>query len=201
MDEDDAERGNSHTAITIWAACLAVTLGPSLMAWIVRLTALGMQCAPGPAPCRGVELGGGLRDALALTWAIDSNSGILLAIAFVATIASLFSRHPLRAALTFLLLPITALILPMAVVFTSIYPGCTVSEVGIGSCALWGAEMGMSFHTAAGVQWQIYSFVPYSFAIALMVGVIGLFLTRPRPLGHAVANPHRFPDERFEHRD
>jgi hypothetical protein len=189
--------GDRHTARNIWAACLAITLGPSLMAGIVRLTALGMQCAPGPDPCRGIPLGGGLRDALALTWAIDSNTLTLLGIALIATIASFFSRHPLRAALTFLLLPLAALIVPMAVVFSSMYPGCTVSESGIGSCPLWGAEMGMSFHTAASVQWQIYGFVPYSFSLSLMLGVLGLFLMRVRPAGHATANPHRFPDSRF----
>jgi len=81
------------------------------------------------------------------------------------------------------------------------YPGCTVSEAGIGSCVLWGAEMGASFHAAAGVQWQIYSFVPYSFSIALMLGIIGLFLMRTRPLGHATANPHRMPDSRFGDRE
>ncbi|MEJ0040970.1 MAG: hypothetical protein WDM81_01495 [Rhizomicrobium sp.] len=197
MGEDEIEGTQRHTARNIWAACVAILIGPAAMAWIVRLVAFGAQCAPGPEVCRGLALGGGLRDALALTWAINSNSLVLLAIAFVATIASLVARRPLRAALTFLLLPLAALIVPMAVVFTAMYPGCTVSEAGIGSCTLWGAEMGMSFHAAAGVQWQIYSFVPYSFSLALVLGIVGLFLMRPRPVGHAVANPHRMPDERF----
>ncbi len=197
--DDEFEGVKGHGARNIWAACIAVLIGPALMAWIVRLVALGAQCAPGPDPCRGLALGGGLRDALALTWLINSNTMLLLAIAFVATVACLVLRRPLTAALTFLLLPLAALIVPMAVVFVSLYPGCAVSEAGIGSCPLWGAEMGNSFHTAAAVQWQIYGFVPYSFAIALMLGVVGLFLMRPRPVtGHATANPHRFPDRRFE---
>ena len=196
MDEDENQAVSRHTARNIWVLCVAILLVPALMAWVVRLTALGAGCAPGPDLCRGMMLGGGLRDALALTWAINANSLLLLSIAFVATIASLFWGHPLRAALTFLLLPLVALIVPMAVVFISIYPGCAVSETGIGSCQLWGAEMGMSFHTAASVQWQIYGFVPYSFALSLMLGMIGLFLMRPKPLGHAIANPHRI--DRFE---
>ena len=197
MGNGENEGVRRHTARNIWVACIAILIGPAAMAWIVRLVALGAQCAPGPQLCRGMALGGGLRDALALAWAINSNSLLLLSIAFVATIACLFARRPLRAALTFLLLPLAALIVPMALVFTAMFPGCTVSEAGVGSCTLWGAEMGMSFHTAATVQWQIYSFVPYSFSIALMLGVIGLFLMRTRPLGHATANPHRFPDSRF----
>jgi len=198
--DDQFEGIGRHTARNIWAACIAVLMGPALLAWAVRLVALVAKCAPGPDACRGMTLGGGLRDALALTWLVNSNTLLLLGIALVATIAAFVMRRPLTAALTFLLLPLAALIVPMAVVFVSMYPGCTVSEAGIGSCTLWGAEMGMSFHAAAGVQWQIYGFVPYSFAIALMLGVVGLFLMRPREItGHAVANPHRYPDERFDH--
>ncbi|HEY0107355.1 MAG TPA: hypothetical protein VGB91_14840 [Rhizomicrobium sp.] len=198
---DELEGGERHIARNIWAICVAILVGPALMAWIVRLVALGMQCAPGPDPCRGLALGGGLRDALALTWSINGDTALLLAVAFVATIAGLFARRPLMAALTCLLLPLAALIVPMAAVFVSLYPGCTVSEAGIGSCELWGAEMGMSFHSAAGVQWQIYGFVPYTFAVALMLGVVGLFLMRPRPVGHATAHTRRFPEDRFGGRE
>jgi hypothetical protein len=196
-DEQPFEGGQSHLARNIWAACVAVLMGPALLAWIVRGIAFAEKCAPGPETCRGLPLGGGLRDLLALTWSINSNTMLLIGIALIATLASLFARKPLRAALTLLLLPLAALIVPMALVYTAMYPGCTVSEAGIGSCVLWGAEMGMSFHSAAGVQWQIYGFVPYSFALALVLGIIGLFLMRAKPLGHATANPHRFPDDRF----
>jgi len=50
------------------------------------------------------------------------------------------------------------------------------------ACVLWGARMGKSFHTAATVPDMIYGMVPYSFALALMVSVIGWFLARPKPL-------------------
>jgi hypothetical protein len=197
--DDELDGVDRHTARNIWAACVTILLGPALMAWVVRLVAFGAQCAPGPDACRGMALGGGLRDALAFAWLINSNTLLLLGLALVATVACFVMRRPLAAALTFLLLPLVALILPLAVVFTAMYPGCAISETGIGSCPLWGAEMGMSFHTAAVVQWQIYGFVPYSFAIALMLGVVGLFLMRPRPVGgHATAHTHRFPDDRFD---
>ena len=197
--EEAFEGQGRHTARNVLMACVALLLGPAAMAWIVRLVAFAAHCAPGPAPCRGMTLGGGLHDALALTWLINSDTLLLLAIAAIATGALLAMRRPLTAALAFLLLPLGALVVPMAVVFVSLYPGCAVSETGIGSCTLWGAEMGMSFHTAAQVQWQIYGFVPYSFAIALMLGVMGLFLMRPRPVnGHATADPHRVPHRRFD---
>ena len=199
MDEE-FEGIARHTARNIWVGCVAILMGPALLAWAVRLVAFASKCAPGPDLCRGMALGGGMRDALALTWLINSNTLALLAITLVATIACFFMRRPLAAALTFLLLPLAALIVPMAAVFVSMFPGCQVSEAGFGSCNLWGAEMGMSFHAAAGVQWQIYGFVPYSFAIALMLGVVGLFLMRPREItGHATAHSHRYPDERFHH--
>ena len=204
MDEEEDHHSahkRPHTALQIWAACAAILLGPSLLVWIVRAVALGAQCAPGPDLCRGMELGGGLRDALSLAWWVSTNTLILVTIALVAAIACLFARRPLLAASTLLLMPFAALILPMTAVYVSMYQGCPVSEAGIGDCTLWGAQMGMSFHTAASVLWLIYGFAPYSVSLALMLGAIGMFLLRARPVGHATANPHRFPDDRFRHRD
>lgn len=201
MDDEVPATVKRHTALNIWAACVAFLLGPSLLVWIVRAVALAAQCAPGPEPCRGMVLGGGLRDALTLSWTVSTDTLILIAVALVASVACLFARRPLLAASTLLLLPLAALILPMAAVYSAMYQGCPVSESGIGDCTLWGAQMGMSFHTAASVPWLIYGFAPYSFSLALMLGIIGWFLLRTRPLGHATANPHRFPDDRFRHRD
>ena len=201
MDEDVPAHVKRHTALNIWAACVTLLLGPSLLVWIVRAVALVARCAPGPEPCRGMMLGGGMRDALTLSWTVSTDTTILIALALLASVACLFARRPLLAASTLLLLPLAALILPMAAVYSAMYPGCPVSESGIGDCTLWGAQMGMSFHTAASVPWLIYGFAPYSFSLALMLGLIGWFLMRQHPLGHATANPHRFPDDRFRHRD
>lgn len=66
-----------------------------------------------------------------------------------------------------------------------------MSESGIGDCALWGAQMGMSFHAAADVPWQIYGFAPYSFALALMLGLLGWFVARPKGVPHAPARRYR----------
>jgi hypothetical protein len=201
MDDEVPAIVKRHTARNIWAACVTILLGPSLLVWIVRGVALAAQCAPGPGLCRGIALGGGLRDALNLAWSVSTDPWILIALSFLAAIACLFARRPLLAASTLLLLPLAAPLLPMAAVYSAMYPDCPVSEAGIGDCTLWGAQMGMSFHTAAGINWLVYGFAPFTFALALMVGIIGWFLTRTRPLGHATANPHRFPDERFTHRD
>ncbi|MEI9995777.1 MAG: hypothetical protein WDM91_14370 [Rhizomicrobium sp.] len=199
---ENADHSGGHLARNVWLACLTLVLGPSLLAWSVRGVALAARCAPGPDVCRGLALGGGLRDALDLAWIVNGDTMVLVGVALLAAIACLFAHRPLLAAFTLLLLPLAGLMLPMAVVHSALYPGCSVSEAGIGDCTLWGAQMGMSFHTAASVPWLIYGFVPYSFALALMLGAIGWFLLRVRPAaGHATANPHRFPDERFTHRD
>ena len=202
MDEEVPARVQRHTALNIWAACVAILLGPSLLVWIVRGVALGLHCAPGPELCHGMALGGGLRDALFLAWSVGTNTLILIALSLIAAVAALFARRPLIAALGLLLLPPLSLILPMAAVGSAMYPGCPVSEAGIGDCTLWGAQMGMSFHTAAAVQGLIYGFVPYTTALALMLGAIGMFLMHARPAsGHATANPHSISDDRFRHRD
>lgn len=106
--------------------------------------------------------------------------------------------------------PLLALMLPMAAVYSAAYAGCTISEAGAGECVLWGAPLGDSAHAAASVPGVIYGFAPMSFALAVMLGVLGWFIARRRgPRGHAHASMHnaasstsfRVPDHRFTDRD
>jgi hypothetical protein len=194
--EDIAE--NKYTAFTIWAVCVALLLVPSLLVWIVRGAAYAVQCQPGPAPCHGMMLGGGLRDALALAWGVSTNTLFLIAVSVAATLAAFVARRPLLGTLSLLLLPILALALPMLAVFTSRYGDCAVNSDGIGNCTLWGARMGMSFHTAASVPDIIYSLMPYSLSLTLMLGLLGFFFARPRehqPVPHLSAQMRHFEDE------
>jgi hypothetical protein len=167
-------------AFGVWWLCAALLIGPSILVWLVRLSALGMGCAPGPEICRHVAVGGGFRDALDLAWLIGSNSLVSLSIAIVAAVVALGIRRPLMASLSVMILPLAALVLPTLAVYTALYSGCEANEAGVGDCVLWGASMGMSFHHAAMAPWIIYSVVPYSFALALMIGAIGLLFFRPR---------------------
>ena len=202
MDEDDDLRdAKGNTPLKIWVACVVFLLGPSLMVWIVRLVAIAARCSPGPQLSHGIALGGGLRDALDLAWTVGDNSTFLISVALAATIAGLLARRPLLAATTLLLLPLAVLMLPMAAVYSAKYPGCYVNESGIGDCSLWGAQMGMSFHAAADVSWQIYGFAPYSFALALMLGLLGWFFSRPKTMPHATAHKPRNNIERFRHHE
>jgi hypothetical protein len=194
-DEDDPPKRN--TALLIWLAFVALLLGPSLLVWTVRGIGAAAQCAPGPELCHGIALGGGLRDALLLAWSIGSNTLFLVAAALSAAIAGMCARRPLLGASTLLLLPLATLMLPMAAVYSAAYEGCAVNEAGIGDCRLWGVHMGMSFHLAANAPWLIYGFAPYSFSLALMLGIVEWFFARERTRGHATARAHRFPDDRF----
>lgn len=177
VEEPHTVRGIAHL---VWGVCVTVLLAPPLLVWIVRGVAYAAQCAPGPAPCQGMLLGAGLRDTFALSWVLSSNVTATIAIALIATLAGMITKHPLRAAAGLLLLPLAALILPMLAVYLSQYDGCKVGTDVFGECTLWGARMGESFQNAANVPDMVMSFAPYSFAMALMLGVLSWFITRPR---------------------
>ncbi len=177
--DEDAPPPRRHLAFTAWLVCAAILLVPSLTVWFVRLWALAAQCAPGHEPCRGVAFGGGLRDLLALAWFVGSNTLLTFLLAFAAAIAALSCRRPLLAALTMLTFPLLSLLLPMFAVQSALYAGCKPNEAGVGDCTLWGAQMGTSFHQAAGALQQVYDIVAFDFALGIMVGVIGFLFFRP----------------------
>ncbi len=179
MDEDETTAASP--SLTPWALCVAVLIGPAMLVWFVRVVTLAAQCAPGPGLCRGVAFGGGLRDALALDWAVSTNIPLLIALSILATLFAFRACRPMLGTLTLLLLPVLALLLPMLVVLVTRYDDCPVSTDAIGSCQLWGASMGMSFHSAALARDLIYGVVPYTFSLTVMLGVLGFFFARPRP--------------------
>ncbi|HWA91906.1 MAG TPA: hypothetical protein VG889_17840 [Rhizomicrobium sp.] len=194
LDFDHREK--PPLALIVFTLCVAVLLGPSLLVWIVRGVGFAAQCAPGAELCRGMQLGGGLRDALALAWSVGTDILLTIVLSVIAAVACFAARRPLMGALALVLLPILTPVLPMLAVYVSRYDGCEINPDGIGTCMLWGARMGRSFHTAATVPDMIYGFVPYSFAVALVVSIIGWFLSRPKPEAplHATARIRRFED-------
>ncbi len=174
------ERSRPRIAAVIVGVCLTVLLGPSLLVWIVRGAGFVAGCAPGPQSCHGTMLGWGLQASLALAWAIGTDVVLLIALATVAAAACFAMRRPIAGGAALLVLPIVPSVLPMLAVYISRYPGCEISPDGIWPCMFWGTTMGRTFHTAASVPDLIYGFAPYSFAIALVVGVIGWFVMRSR---------------------
>jgi hypothetical protein len=197
MEGPDFEHDRQPVALIVWTMCAAILLGPSLLVWIVRGVGFAAQCAPGPGACRGMELGGGLRDALSLAWGVGTDILLVIVLSVIAAVACFAARRPLMGALSLVLFPILTPLLPMLAVYLSRYDGCEINADGIGTCVLWGARMGHSFHAAAAIPDMIYGFVPYSFAVALMVSLLGWFLARPkpRPPMHATARIRRFEDD------
>lgn len=183
-EEPQARPPYWNVPLLIWSVCAATLLLPSILVWIVRGSAYVMRCVPNAELCYGHSFGGGLRDTLGLAWGIPNTSTIILVgLAFVAATAALFARKPLLSAASMLLLPIAALVLPMIAVLSAIPMSCTLNEAGVGECTLWGADQNMSFHHAVMVQSAIYGFAPYSFALSLMMGILGWFFARPH---HAI---------------
>lgn len=196
--DDMAGRRKLPVALIVFVFCLAVLLGPSLLVWIVRGVGLAAQCAPGPDLCRGMTLGGGLRDALSLAWSVGTDTLLVLVLTTIIAVSCFAARRILTGVLCLVLLPVLPSLLPMLAVFVSRFDGCVISPDGVGDCTLWGAQMGKSFHIAATVPDMIYGFVPYSFALALMIGLLGWFLSRPKQISttahRATAAMRRFDD-------
>lgn len=197
MDEDHFGR---RSTLMPWALCVAVMLVPALLVWIVRLTALFSGCAPGPDLCHGMALGAGLRDALNLSWVVSTSPFLLGALGLLAMFLAFRVCRPLTGTLSLLLLPLLAPTLPILAVLFSRYDGCSISSEGIGSCQLWGAAMGSSFHHAATARDVMFAIFPYTFALTVMLGVLGFVFARPKPPPepHPMARMRRRDDEDFE---
>jgi hypothetical protein len=197
MKGEDIAREGPPVALMIWALCLAVLLGPSLLVWTIRGVGLAAQCVPGPDLCRGMALGGGLRDALSLAWGVGTDILLTIVLATIAAVACFAARRPISGSLCLVFLPILPALLPMFAVVVSRYDGCEINADGIGNCTLWGAKMGRSFHVAATIPDLVYGVLPFSLALALMISVIGWFLARPKPPppAHATARIRRFEDD------
>ena len=179
-DDDVAAPRRRRRALIMWVLCVLVLIGPSLLVWAVRGVAFAYHCTPGPDLCHGMPLGGGLRDTLNLAWFAGVNTTLTLAIALVAAVAGLCERKPLMAALSIIVLPLAALLLPTLAVLMSGYDGCKISESGVGDCTLWGGKMGMAFHTAAQTTGLVYDFMPYAVSLSLMLGLVGFLFLRPK---------------------
>ncbi len=182
MEDGDFPIVSERATLTAWGLCVALLLGPAALVWIVRGAAYAAQCQPGPDLCHGMTLGAGLRDTLSLAWYLTTETSLLIGVSIIATLAAFRAHRPLLGTMSLLLLPILSLVLPMIAVLVSKYEDCPVSTDGIGSCTLWGASMGMSFHTAAMVPDIIYGIAPYTFALTLMLGLLGFFFARPHAL-------------------
>lgn len=182
MEEDvvDIAPRKKRIAPVIWGVAVTILLGPALLVWLVRATALVCGCAPGEEACHGMTLGAGLRDALDLAWTISTDALVLISLSIIATLAAFCERKPVTGTLSLVLLPLLSLTLPALAVASATHPDCRISPDGIGHCTLWGADMGRSFDTAATATDVIISLMPTCAALAVMMGLIGWFFAHPK---------------------
>src|SRR5262249_42630457 len=98
----------------VFTACVGLLLGPSLVAWPVRGTGADAQGAAGAALCAGFRLGGAYRETLWLPGAVGPSAPLFLGVALAAAIGGIFMRRPLLGESAMVVLPLAALMLPMA---------------------------------------------------------------------------------------
>jgi hypothetical protein len=185
---------NTSPSLRPWALCVAVLIGPSALVWAVRLTALFAGCSPGAELCHGLALGGGLRDSLGLAFLLATNGWLVIAISLAATLIAFRACKPLLGTLSLLSLQILTPILPILAVQISRHAGCNADTIG--ACVLWGASMDFTFRDAAAAREVLFALVPYTFALTVMLGVIGYFFARPK-MPRVTAHAHHHPDDHY----
>jgi hypothetical protein len=178
LAEDSVKKnGTAAMATRVWLAGLAVLLVPSLAAWLVRGLGYALSCAPNEAACLGTPfdgiMGSALKGTLDLAWLVSTDVALTLAIALAASLAAIVALRPVSAALTMLIAPLAALLLPTFLVSVTTYDGCAVNADGLGDCKVWGESMGMAFHNAASAPQLIYTYTPIVVAGALVAGLLG----------------------------
>jgi hypothetical protein len=180
-----------------WAIVVAVLVGPSVLVWAVRLTALFAGCAPEAGLCRGMALGAGLRDSLGLAWVVSTNALLLVTLSLAATLIAFRACRPLAGTLSMAVLPILTPMLPILAVLSVRYDGCADAA----GCSLWGASMATTFQAAAAAREVVFGVVPYTFALTVMLGVLGFCFARPKPppephpmakMRHSLGDDERF---------
>ena len=176
-DRNFAQGSAGALAARVWWFALAALLVPSLSAWLLRGAGYVMHCEPTAAACiqgpMSGMLGLGLKGMIDLSWIVGANIIVTFALAGIAGICAIVAGHPLRAALTILLAPLLALLLPIVLVDSSLPPGCVLDAEHGGPCALWGAVMGPTFHQAATAPELMMSYLPLAVSGGLVAGLLG----------------------------
>ena len=107
------------------------------------------------------------------------NAVPLILLTGVVALAAILARSPGRAFVGVFGGPTAALLLPVLVVTSALYPGCRIDE-SASNCQFWGVAMGGSFSTAAVAPWMVYIILPVGFAAALAVTLIAFIVKRQR---------------------
>ncbi len=172
--------GRHGLAKSVWLLGLVAFAAPALAAWAILGLGQYQGCAIGAAVCGKLPaLGIFFKQALDLAWLLGLNAVALVLLTGVVALAAIQARSPGRAFVGVFGGPTAALLLPVLVVTSALYPGCHIDEGG-SSCQFWGVAMGNAFSTAAIAPWMIYIIPPVGFAAALAVMLIAFIVKRQR---------------------
>jgi len=161
----------------IWALALLILVVPGLNVFAVLAAAYVAGCAPGAETCGVFAPGMLFKAALDMAWFVGATIPLTIGLTILAGLGAVLGGHPLKAALSVLLLPLVALLLPVAAVWATAYgDSCMVNEGGVGDCVLWGEPMGASFHMAAVAPWLAFWYAPYAAGGAAIAGLAGWFV-------------------------
>lgn len=169
--------GMATFARHVWAFIVAALVLPVLAAWLIRGGFAIAGCEPAAAACLDDPANAigssALKATLDIAWLMGSTDIVTLGLTTLAAMAAIIGLRPIHAALTVLIVPLAALLLPVWLVGQTAYNGCAVSEGRVGDCILWGAHMGDTFHAAATAPALIYTYTPFAVAGALVAGLLG----------------------------
>jgi hypothetical protein len=174
-------RNNRHSlAKWVWLLGLLAFATPALAGWAILGLGHYEGCAPSAATCATLPtLGLFFKQALDVAWIFGLNAVALILLTGILALAAIQARSPGRAFAGVFGGPTAALLLPILLVTSALYPGCHIDEGG-SSCQFWGVAMGGSFSTAAVAPWMVYIIPPVGFAAALAVMLIAFIVKRQR---------------------
>jgi hypothetical protein len=174
-------RDNRHRlAKSVWALGLLAFAAPALAGWAILGLGHYKGCAPAAAACAKLPaLGIFFKHSLDAAWILGLNAVPLILLTGVVALAAILARSPGRAFVGVFGGPTAALLLPVLVVTSALYPGCRIDE-SASNCQFWGVAMGGSFSTAAVAPWMVYIILPVGFAAALAVTLIAFIVKRQR---------------------
>jgi hypothetical protein len=166
-------------AKSVWLLGILAFAAPALAALATLVLGRYEGCARGAAACGKLPaLGLFFKQSLDVAWMLGVNAVPLILLTGIVALAAILARSPGRAFVGVFGGPTAALLLPILVVMSALYPGCRIEEGG--SCQFWGVAMGNSFSAAAVAPWLIYIIPPVGFAAALAVMLIAFIVKRQR---------------------
>jgi hypothetical protein len=184
LQEPDAAAGRRRWRRRLWLF-IVLPLLPTIALWLIGEVAEAQGCTPGQATaCLVGPLSLGEAFAVAVEAARLVGEAMLvggLAWLVLCFVAVHRGRETLRGRILFALL--VALLLgylpfvgPVLAIEDLVYPGCVVSESGIGACRMFGVAIGPEIHGLAVMAWANILASAVAFCAWAVYAVVALIL-------------------------